>query len=65
MRNIFMTTKQWSGLLLALVVLLVARGVAIAATPQYVAMGSSYAAGPGILPMVPGSPLRCARSWTR
>jgi lysophospholipase L1-like esterase len=30
--------------------------------PQYVAMGSSYAAGPGILPIVPGSPLRCARS---
>jgi lysophospholipase L1-like esterase len=30
--------------------------------PQYVAMGSSYAAGPGILPMDPGSPLRCARS---
>jgi lysophospholipase L1-like esterase len=30
--------------------------------PQYVAMGSSYAAGPGILPVVPASPLRCARS---
>jgi lysophospholipase L1-like esterase len=30
--------------------------------PQYVAMGSSYASGPGILPIVPGSPLRCARS---
>jgi lysophospholipase L1-like esterase len=30
--------------------------------PQYVAMGSSYAAGPGILPIDPGSPLRCARS---
>lgn len=33
-----------------------------AATPQYVAMGSSYAAGPGITPIVPGSPIRCARS---
>jgi lysophospholipase L1-like esterase len=39
-------------------------GVAARAAPpvQYVAMGSSYAAGPGILPMVPGSPLRCARA---
>jgi len=30
--------------------------------PQYVAMGSSYAAGPGITPIVDGSPIRCARS---
>lgn len=29
---------------------------------QYVAMGSSYAAGPGILPRVADSPVRCARS---
>ncbi|MEJ0006935.1 MAG: SGNH/GDSL hydrolase family protein [Steroidobacteraceae bacterium] len=33
-----------------------------AATPQYVALGSSYAAGPGIAPTVTGSPTRCARS---
>ncbi len=32
------------------------------AVPQYVAMGSSYAAGPGISPVVDGSPIRCARS---
>jgi hypothetical protein len=50
------------GVLLALVGVLGARGAAAAATPQYVAMGSSYAAGPGILPVVPGSPVRCARS---
>jgi lysophospholipase L1-like esterase len=31
-------------------------------TPQYVALGSSYAAGPGITPAVPGSPPPCARS---
>lgn len=38
-------------------------GVSLAAAPsQYVAMGSSYAAGPGILPEVPGSPPSCARS---
>jgi len=30
--------------------------------PQYVALGSSYAAGPGIAPVVPDSPPRCARS---
>ena len=35
---------------------------AATAAPQYVAMGSSYAAGPGILPSVPDSPPRCARS---
>lgn len=35
---------------------------AIGAAPQYVAMGSSYAAGPGITPIVDGSPIRCARS---
>ena len=29
---------------------------------NYVAMGSSYAAGPGIVPVVDGSPPRCARS---
>ena len=28
----------------------------------YVALGSSYAAGPGIVPVVQGSPVRCARS---
>ena len=28
----------------------------------YVALGSSYAAGPGIVPVVQGSPARCARS---
>ena len=33
-----------------------------ASTAQYVALGSSYAAGPGIAPTVPGSPERCARS---
>jgi lysophospholipase L1-like esterase len=57
-----MTTKQCRGLLAAVLVPLAACAAAMAATPQYVAMGSSYAAGPGILPMVPGSPLRCARS---
>jgi lysophospholipase L1-like esterase len=60
--NISMTPRRLIGLPFALVLLLAARGPAAAATPQYVAMGSSYAAGPGILPMVPGSPLRCARS---
>ncbi|WP_165772100.1 SGNH/GDSL hydrolase family protein [Niveispirillum lacus] len=29
---------------------------------SYVAMGSSFAAGPGLLPYVPGAPARCARS---
>ncbi|HEV2703454.1 MAG TPA: SGNH/GDSL hydrolase family protein [Steroidobacteraceae bacterium] len=57
-----MTTKQWISRLLTVGVLLVAPGVQAADTPQYVAMGSSYAAGPGILPMAPGSPVRCARS---
>ena len=33
-----------------------------AVAPQYVAVGSSYAAGPGITPIVAGSPPRCARS---
>ncbi len=52
---------------LALMVLLGAAAVGwndsrAADTAQYVAMGSSYAAGPGILPLVPGSPPRCARS---
>jgi lysophospholipase L1-like esterase len=36
--------------------------VAAASPAQYVALGSSYAAGPGITPTVPGSPERCARS---
>ena len=35
---------------------------ATAGTAQYVALGSSYAAGPGIAPTVSGSPERCARS---
>jgi lysophospholipase L1-like esterase len=46
--------------LLSLVAVLAATSAA--AAPQYVAMGSSYAAGPGITPVVPGSPPRCARS---
>jgi lysophospholipase L1-like esterase len=33
-----------------------------AGTAQYVALGSSYAAGPGIEPVAPASPARCARS---
>ncbi len=47
----------------------------IAAGSRYVAMGSSFAAGPGIPSRVPGSPRRAARSaghhawspepWTR
>lgn len=32
------------------------------AGPRYVAMGSSYAAGPGIAPYQDGAPARCARS---
>lgn len=55
-----MSSKQRVSVLLALVATLAAAGASGA--PQYVAMGSSYAAGPGILPIVPGSPLRCARS---
>jgi hypothetical protein len=40
-----------------------AQGLAVAAGgAQYVAMGSSYAAGPGIPPTVTASPVRCARS---
>lgn len=42
--------------------LLGGRGALAADSAQYVAMGSSYAAGPGILPTVPGSPPFCARS---
>jgi lysophospholipase L1-like esterase len=57
-----MTIRRWIGLLLGVAVLPVISAYAAAATPQYVAMGSSYAAGPGILPMDPGSPVRCARS---
>ncbi len=57
-----MNAKQSIGLLFAFGVLLLARAAAAADLAQYVAMGSSYAAGPGILPMVEGSPPRCARS---
>jgi lysophospholipase L1-like esterase len=49
-----------SRVLLSLIVVLAT--TAAAGAPQYVAMGSSYAAGPGITPLVPGSPPRCARS---
>jgi hypothetical protein len=59
-----------TGYLLSLVVVLVTvvvvpddvQAASANPAPQYVAMGSSYAAGPGILPIDPGSPLRCARS---
>jgi lysophospholipase L1-like esterase len=43
-------------------VVLAALPALAAPSPQYVAMGSSYAAGPGIEPTVAGSPPRCARS---
>jgi lysophospholipase L1-like esterase len=45
---------------LALITLVASAAAAGAA--QYVALGSSYAAGPGIAPTVSGSPDRCARS---
>jgi lysophospholipase L1-like esterase len=57
-----MKTRQSISLLCAVAVLFLTWGALAADTAQYVAMGSSYAAGPGILPMVAGSPLRCARS---
>ena len=49
-------------ILLGLTLVLATAAVSAAATAQYVALGSSYAAGPGITPTVPGSPPRCARS---
>lgn len=61
-----MKAKQPIGVLFAIWLLLGAwlagPGAMAADSAQYVAMGSSYAAGPGILPVVPGSPLWCARS---
>jgi lysophospholipase L1-like esterase len=55
-----MASKKQFRALFALTLMLTA--VCAHSAPQYVAMGSSYAAGPGILPIVPASPLRCARS---
>jgi lysophospholipase L1-like esterase len=46
----------------ALALCTLAASVTAASPAQYVALGSSYAAGPGIPPSVPGSPERCARS---
>ena len=48
--------------LLGLTLVLATATTFAASTPQYVALGSSYAAGPGITPTVPDSPPRCARS---
>jgi len=48
--------------LLGLTLVLATAAVSAAGTAQYVALGSSYAAGPGITPTVPDSPPRCARS---
>jgi hypothetical protein len=50
------------GLFMVLTAAVFPVGRAAAATAQYVALGSSYAAGPGITPAVPGSPVGCARS---
>ena len=47
---------------LSVILVLAAAAAPAAAIPQYVALGSSYAAGPGITPLVPDSPPRCARS---
>jgi lysophospholipase L1-like esterase len=57
-----MTRKQWIGVLMGVLGLMGVGAATAADEAQYVAMGSSYAAGPGIVPMVPGSPPRCARS---
>ena len=62
------TVAVTPGLFLAFTAAVLPLGIARAATSvaagsaQYVAVGSSYAAGPGISPTVPGSPERCARS---
>jgi lysophospholipase L1-like esterase len=48
--------------LLSLILVLATAATYAAGAPQYVALGSSYAAGPGITPTVPDSPPRCARS---
>jgi hypothetical protein len=50
------------GLLMVLITGVFPVRSAAAVTAQYVALGSSYAAGPGIAPGVSGSPDRCARS---
>jgi lysophospholipase L1-like esterase len=49
-------------ILLGLAAVLVSVVASAAGTAQYVALGSSFAAGPGITPSVPDSPPRCARS---
>lgn len=58
-----------SGLLVLLAALVVATAVAAfqgqrtpPGDPEYVALGSSFAAGAGLGPLEPGSPLLCARS---
>jgi lysophospholipase L1-like esterase len=64
--KISMKAKLPIGVMFAIAVMLgalwAARGAWAADNAQYVAMGSSYAAGPGILPIVAGSPPLCARS---
>jgi lysophospholipase L1-like esterase len=40
----------------------VSQPASLQAGDRYVAMGSSFAAGPGILPAQPGTPARCTRS---
>jgi lysophospholipase L1-like esterase len=48
---------------LALVAVLVAQGKAPpSGNSEYVALGSSFAAGPGVMTRAPGSPLACLRS---
>lgn len=52
-------------LLLALIGLGIVYGQGVrhaAGVPEYVALGSSYASGPGLTPRSPGSPFLCARS---
>lgn len=48
--------------LLLLPVLFLTTPAAASTGPEYVAMGSSFAAGPGIPPVEPGSPAPCGRS---
>jgi lysophospholipase L1-like esterase len=48
--------------LLAAIAALGAQPIALRAGDHYVAMGSSFAAGPGIPDLAPGSPARCGRS---
>ncbi len=56
------TQRFWLGTVVSVVLALAIPSPATASTIEYINLGDSFSAGNGVLPLAPGTPLRCLQS---